>query len=131
MTNIRRVTPIDPAKFKIWKEQGDRSSVPDVIENNSPRIAESEPDPSRPWFQQIAAPAVGEEIVPDGDMSGPSFEEIVELISSGKPVPGIRQIPDVLSSDLPSESTVKEPPKKPWERDSVNQRSENDTMALS
>ncbi|ORY04204.1 hypothetical protein K493DRAFT_57368 [Basidiobolus meristosporus CBS 931.73] len=44
-----------------------------------------------------------------------SFQEICELIASGKPIPGIKQIPNKLSEVTPSESTLKPRP-KPWEK---------------
>ncbi|AOW00955.1 hypothetical protein B0I72DRAFT_136295 [Yarrowia lipolytica] len=45
-----------------------------------------------------------------------SYEELVDLISSGKEVPGIRQIPDtVLGHDASSAATT-DRPKKPWEK---------------
>ena len=50
------------------------------------------------------------------DVKGPSFDEIVDLITTGKPVPGIRQIPDQLNTEIPSTSSTPTPPKKPWEK---------------
>lgn len=44
-----------------------------------------------------------------------SFQDIVELITSGKPVPGIMEIPDVVSQE-PSSRSVGEVRRKPWER---------------
>ncbi|KAJ1721243.1 hypothetical protein LPJ61_006067, partial [Coemansia biformis] len=44
-----------------------------------------------------------------------SFAEIAEMVMLGKQVPGIRQIPDKLSRELPSVSTTR-PPLKPWEK---------------
>jgi hypothetical protein len=52
----------------------------------------------------------------ENEPKGPSFDEIVELISTGKQVPGIRKIPDQLSTDPPSTSSSSAPPKKPWEK---------------
>lgn len=49
--------------------------------------------------------------------SGPSlsYDQIVELILSGKPVPGIKQIPNtILGTEASSDSKVA-PRKKPWE----------------
>ncbi|RPA84730.1 hypothetical protein BJ508DRAFT_412483 [Ascobolus immersus RN42] len=43
-----------------------------------------------------------------------SFAEIVELIQSGKPIPGIKQIPNKLNEEKPSEAT-REKRRKPWE----------------
>jgi Family of unknown function (DUF5572) len=75
-------------------------------------------NPSRPWFKQTATHAIPETAasVVDDDYKGPSFDEIVELISSGKPVPGIRQISEQLSTEPPSTSASPAPPKKPWEK---------------
>ncbi|KAF3918888.1 hypothetical protein ABW20_dc0104009 [Dactylellina cionopaga] len=43
-----------------------------------------------------------------------SFAEIVELITSGKPIPGIREIPNTLNPAAPTPSTA-QPRRKPWE----------------
>ncbi|KAG0018882.1 hypothetical protein BGZ81_010032 [Podila clonocystis] len=44
-----------------------------------------------------------------------SFQEICELIASGKPIPGIRQIPNNLAEGTPSAPKLAPKP-KPWER---------------
>ncbi|KAF8468294.1 hypothetical protein BDZ91DRAFT_793167 [Kalaharituber pfeilii] len=44
-----------------------------------------------------------------------SFAHIVELITTGQPIPGIREIPNKLSEEKPSES-VQTRRKKPWEQ---------------
>ncbi|GAA5874460.1 hypothetical protein JCM3774_005726 [Rhodotorula dairenensis] len=45
----------------------------------------------------------------------PTFAELAQLIATGAPVPGIKDIPDLLAADPPTESTA--PPKrKPWEQ---------------
>ena len=43
-----------------------------------------------------------------------SFSHVVELISSGKPVPGIKDIPDTVLEGQASQST-NQARKKPWE----------------
>ncbi|KAF9954445.1 hypothetical protein BGZ72_004582 [Mortierella alpina] len=43
-----------------------------------------------------------------------SFQEICELIASGKPIPGIRQIPNNLAEGTPSEAKLA-PKLKPWQ----------------
>jgi hypothetical protein len=43
-----------------------------------------------------------------------SFQHIVELITTGQPVPGIKEIPNVLNEAPPSES-ARPARKKPWE----------------
>ena len=45
-----------------------------------------------------------------------SFSQIVELITTGQPIPGIREIPDTVLEGRDSQATsVKR--KKPWEKD--------------
>ncbi|KAI8054685.1 hypothetical protein BDF22DRAFT_742626 [Syncephalis plumigaleata] len=46
-----------------------------------------------------------------------SFQAICELIAAGKPVPGIRYIPDRLNEEPPSQSSMTPRP-KPWEKSS-------------
>lgn len=43
-----------------------------------------------------------------------SFAHIVELITTGQPIPGIREIPNVLNAAPPSEAT-RPKRRKPWE----------------
>ena len=45
-----------------------------------------------------------------------TFNHIVDLITSGQPVPGIKEIPDTLLEGQSSE-TKKEQRKKPWEKE--------------
>ncbi|KAF9558805.1 hypothetical protein EC968_006861 [Mortierella alpina] len=51
-----------------------------------------------------------------------SFQEICELIASGKPIPGIRQIPNNLAEGTPSEAKLA-PKLKPWEAKKAAQAS--------
>ncbi|KAF9335742.1 hypothetical protein BG006_010723 [Podila minutissima] len=50
-----------------------------------------------------------------------SFQEICELIASGKPIPGIRQIPNNLAEGTPSAPKLAPKP-KPWERATQTQQ---------
>ena len=109
----RRIAPIDSIKFGEWKATNQSSHISQETEPYP-----TEPDLSKPWFEQLASAGLSEDNESKIEVSGPTFDEIVELISSGKPVPGIRQIPDMLSSESPSISTTKQPPKKPWETES-------------
>jgi hypothetical protein len=43
-----------------------------------------------------------------------SFADVVELITSGKPIPGIKEIPDVVLR-APANAATVPPRKKPWE----------------
>ncbi|KAJ6262191.1 hypothetical protein Dda_2996 [Drechslerella dactyloides] len=51
---------------------------------------------------------------PDGTPYPISFAQIVELITSGKPIPGIKEIPNTLNSAPPTQSTAQQR-RKPWE----------------
>jgi len=73
-------------------------------------------DPNRPWFQQKPPKVNPASMASEGAVeTGPSFDDIVELITTGRPVPGIREIPNQLASESPSPSSGVASPKKPWE----------------
>lgn len=106
---------IDPVDYEQWKRNKVNSQT-STHEESDP-ITDT-PDPSRPWFQQTSLGSIPVGMAPEsGEVKGPSFDEIVDLITTGKPVPGIRQIPDQLSTEIPSTSSTPTPPKKPWEKD--------------
>ncbi|KAJ1706923.1 hypothetical protein NYO67_10907 [Aspergillus flavus] len=52
-----------------------------------------------------------------------SFAHIVELITTGQPVPGIQQIPDTILTGHDTPST-KPRRRKPWEKDEVSETSQ-------
>ncbi|KAK3813485.1 MAG: hypothetical protein JOS17DRAFT_779380 [Linnemannia elongata] len=71
-----------------------------------------------------AAPIINETVAEESQSSSAtaadptypkSFQEICELIASGKPIPGIRQIPNNLAEGTPSEAKLA-PKLKPWEK---------------
>lgn len=45
-----------------------------------------------------------------------SFSQIVDLITNGQPIPGIKEVPDTLLSGQESRAVTAKR-KKPWERD--------------
>ncbi|ORZ34083.1 hypothetical protein BCR44DRAFT_117154 [Catenaria anguillulae PL171] len=49
----------------------------------------------------------------------PSFAEIVQMVAEGKPIPGVREIPDKVADAPPSQAALK-PRLKPWEAASVS-----------
>ena len=55
-----------------------------------------------------------------------SYQEVVELIQSGKPIPGIKQIPDTV---LDGQGTQSSQPRrrKPWEKEAT----ENEPFDIS
>ena len=56
-----------------------------------------------------------------------SFSQIVDLITKGEPIPGIREIPDtLLVGQESSPATAKR--KKPWEGDQALEEASNATL---
>ncbi|CUS11334.1 unnamed protein product [Tuber aestivum] len=93
------------------------TTEPDV---NSERFPLSDPDPNTP-----AASPGG---TPDAPYPN-SFAYIVELITTGQPIPGIKHIPSELNSAPPSEP-VRAKRLKPWERASGDNPSPSAGVAV-
>lgn len=52
-----------------------------------------------------------------------SFSQIIELITNGHPIPGIKEVPDtILEGQASQPSTAKR--KKPWEKDDTGSTDE-------
>lgn len=109
--------PIDFDVYQIWHSQQssslangmsviDSAPNPFIISNNPRRLGPA----SRNGIDTTL-----------GDMKPPapyptSFSQIVELITSGEPIPGIKEVSDtVLEGQASQSTTVKR--KKPWEMD--------------
>jgi hypothetical protein len=77
---------------------------------------------ARPAWQTASHPALPPTVPLRSEDSGAlSFDEIVRLITSGEPIPGVREIPNVVVAEQDSGSTTT-PKRKPWEK--VAQRNE-------
>lgn len=130
--NKRIGVSLDFARYQGWLSKHPDYSPPDVLPDAY--YATEGIDATSPWspvppldWQQAApkadlyvdrnaAAAQGE---PDDQPNYPmGFAEMLKLIQEGKPVPGIRQIPNTVIRD-PSVKPVgaRAAPKKPWERD--------------
>ncbi|KAJ5176461.1 uncharacterized protein N7482_002338 [Penicillium canariense] len=102
--------PIDFTAYKAWltsRGAGEAS-------RSSPAAAASAPPNESSTGTDVAAPetsALPEPAYPS------SFAHIVELITTGQPIPGIQEIPDTVleGHDMSSEKPRR---RKPWERDS-------------
>ncbi|KAK4870380.1 hypothetical protein LT330_005434 [Penicillium expansum] len=101
------LTPaIDFAAFKSWL--AGRATEPQGLNNTALQISEaSDPGTSGPESSTNPEPAYPS-----------SFAHIVELITTGQPIPGIQDIPDTVLSghDISSEKPRR---RKPWEKDEV------------
>ena len=67
----------------------------------------------RPTNETVQAVENSTEEAPPYPMS---FQEIVELITTGAPIPGVKDIPDTLLEGQGSEAS-KPKRRKPWEKD--------------
>ncbi|KAK9765193.1 hypothetical protein K7432_006683 [Basidiobolus ranarum] len=93
------VQKVDYKGYLQWKAKQDAASKP---LSDSPTVSDTVTDAAT-------------ETTDAGPDYPRSFQEICELIASGKPIPGIKQIPNKLSETAPSEATMKPRP-KPWEK---------------
>ncbi len=59
-----------------------------------------------------------------------SFSQMVELITTGQPIPGIKEIPDTVLEGRASRATpVKR--KKPWEKDDIGENGQQTVLTES
>ena len=112
-------TPVDFNAYLSWRQKRtDGLQHGADIESST---ANASPSQSQPDLGRTAAPDT-ENLEQPPSMTGPeasyptSFSEIVELISSGQPISGIKEIPDTILEGQSSQ-TEKTRRKKPWERD--------------
>ncbi|KAM5351943.1 hypothetical protein ACJ41O_004666 [Fusarium nematophilum] len=121
---------IDFAAYKAWLASHPDHQSPDVLPAEYRRRDESNAAAALALDWQKAAPKAdlyvdrkvaiaqsGPEDQPNYPMG---FAEMIKLLQEGKPVPGIRQIPNTIIRD-PSVKPVgtRTAPRKPWEKDVV------------
>lgn len=107
---------IDFEKFKQWSTQGagPEGGAPGVDSTSSP--APQPPAIADALAQQNHMKTDTQDEKPVDDAPYPkSFTDIVELITSGKPIPGIKEIPDVVLDNVPASVSDRPERKKPWE----------------
>ncbi|PNP84537.1 hypothetical protein FNYG_02166 [Fusarium nygamai] len=121
---------IDFSAYKAWLASNPEYQPPDVLpeEYRQRDVANASPVPVLDW--QKAAPKTDLYIdrktaaAQSGSQDQPSypmgFAEMIKLIQEGKPVPGIRQIPNTVVRD-PAVKPVgaRAVPRKPWEKDTT------------
>ncbi|KAL4992508.1 hypothetical protein BDW68DRAFT_149903 [Aspergillus falconensis] len=100
--------PLDIATYKSWLEARRVSSASVEVSREFNSSATSAPSLSGN-INTVSTPTSQEPAYPT------SFAHIVELITTGQPVPGVQQIPDTL---LTGQGAVSAKPKrlKPWEK---------------
>ncbi|KAI7823323.1 hypothetical protein BC939DRAFT_451709 [Gamsiella multidivaricata] len=107
----RFVQSFDYNQYKAWRAQKSTNAGASSEES---KMASSESDTTSMAVEsQSSDPASA---ATSADPTYPkSFQEICELIAAGKPIPGIRQIPNNLAEGTPSEAKLAPKP-KPWEQ---------------
>lgn len=111
-------TPVDFDGYKQWVESLRNGITPSNGISAGPTVNALEHSTAQP--EQSTSTGAGEDV---GGMSGmgnapysASFAEICEMIAEGKPIPGIKDIPDTVLEGQASESQTQRR-KKPWEKD--------------
>ncbi|CDS13089.1 hypothetical protein LRAMOSA05273 [Lichtheimia ramosa] len=93
------IQAFDYEEYQKWKSQDDNTSAKEQVQqqesedNKEKDTKENDDDDKPPKF---------------------TFQELVEMIESGKEIPGIRQIPNKLNEGTPSEPKMPVR-RKPWE----------------
>lgn len=102
--------PIEFAAYKSWLNKSSTCGPQELSDTVNPSSGTDIENPSSP---EPAYPS--------------SFAHIVELITTGQPIPGIEQIPDTV---LTGHSISSEKPRrrKPWESDHQDRPQEEESM---
>ncbi|KAH7157041.1 hypothetical protein EDB81DRAFT_411254 [Dactylonectria macrodidyma] len=118
---------IDFASYQAWLSQDPDRQPPDVLPEEYHRFSnppQNPPTPALDW--QKAAPKAELYVDRKAAVQSPSdqpnypmgFAEMLKLLQEGKPVPGIRQIPNtVVRNPLVKPVGARAVPRKPWEKD--------------
>lgn len=99
--------PIDAASFRNWLVENNKTAAASSSSSHAQQQEESE---------QTLPPSSNATSGKDAEPAYPSsFSHIVELITTGQPIPGIEEIPDTVLSghDKPSKAERR---RKPWEK---------------
>ncbi|KAM0343707.1 hypothetical protein ACHAPU_008298 [Fusarium lateritium] len=121
---------IDFGAYKTWLDSDTEHQAPDVLPEEYRQLDEtiSPSAPALDWqkaapradlyIDRKAAAAAAQSGSQDQPNYPMGFAEMIKLIQEGKPVPGIRQIPNTVVRD-PTVKPVgtRTAPRKPWEKD--------------
>ena len=102
---------IDADEYKSWKRQRESENVQTATQSAEPEASHVNGDEKDQKTE--AEPAAAAE---DAEPPRLSYQEVVELIQSGKPVPGIKEIPNTILEGQGTQSTQARR-KKPWEKE--------------
>lgn len=126
--NRQNSVSVEPTAYAAWRGEQDPHNLSELLPDppTQPPVSTSNGDlPVVPHsdVNVTANTGIGEHSAPGTQASiteeevpqPASFADIVALIQSGQPIPGIRDIPDTVLTGQGSEST-QAPRRKPWER---------------
>ncbi|KPM34929.1 hypothetical protein AK830_g11637 [Neonectria ditissima] len=118
---------IDFARYENWLAEHPDRRAPDVLPEEYLVRSNTSQEPAAPVldWQQAAPKAdlyVDRKAGAESDDDQPNypmgFAEMLKLLQEGKPVPGIRQIPNTIVRDPSVKPVGARPvPRKPWEKD--------------
>ncbi|MCJ1307235.1 hypothetical protein MMC25_000881 [Agyrium rufum] len=110
-SNAKLNVEIDTQAYKAWSQR--QAAVPKAHENgvNVPVVESSQHAAVQPLEDTASTSREDAQEAPYPT----SFSRIVELITSGEPIPGIKEIPDTILEGQESEAS-KPTRRKPWEK---------------
>lgn len=113
---------IDFAAYRDWHAE---QTLSNPITYETPQnLPTSSTEPSIVSTEK--SPTVTASTAPDGEAAPYplSFNHIVELITAGQPIPGIKDVPDTVLEGQASQAT-KPKRKKPWEKSASGETADN------
>ena len=125
MISSKNNTSIDFNAYQSWRSQKSSSyakgiSVITSTSNDTPRLVSASHNGIDTNLESIESAAP----------YPISFSQVVDLVTSGGPIPGIKEVPDtVLEGQASLPTTVKR--RKPWEKDNVGASEEYVGMETS
>lgn len=109
-------TSIDPTAYRDWRER--RVTASDSLANGNIAVSDTQAAPSnddRNTAMRHETSGTGDE--PPAPYPN-TFSQIVELISTGQPIPGIKEIPETVLEGQASQAVAGKR-RKPWEKGEV------------
>lgn len=111
----KRDVPIDFHSYVLWRSERSLPPVTAGFQDTIASEAQSNGMHADSGMDEISTAKQPEEQQPQAPYP-PSFSQIVDLITKGEPIPGIKEVPDTLLTGQESvANTAKR--RKPWERE--------------
>jgi len=108
MASRKYEVPVDFSAYKQWRLQHNSSAIEALPNQNSTNGTSTITERS-----DAVTPTISSAIPPAP--YPPTFSQIVDLITTGQPIPGIKDIPDTILAGQETQPTTAKR-KKPWEK---------------